>query len=230
MALTLFELAGDQGRRFSPFSWRTLMALRHKGLDAERVAVKFTDKDVIAFSGQDRVPVLGDGDTTVSDSWAIADYLEQTHPQTPSLFGGTVGRGGAKFINAWTDLQLHPHISRLIVRDVYDSVHPDDKAHFKETREARYGASFDSLHETRDQHLGAMREVLAPVRVALEDQPFLCGESAAYADYIVFGAFQWARCASPYALLEGHDPVHAWRERMLDVFDGFARAAPGYPV
>ena len=230
MALTLYELDGDQGRRFSPFCWRAIMALRHLGLDAERVAVKFTEKDKIAFSGQDRVPILRDGETTVCDSWAIADYLERTHAQAPSLFGGAIGRGGAKFINSWTDSQVHPRLVRLIVRDVFESVHPDDKAHYKETREARYGTSFDALYETRDQHLGAFREVLEPVRTALDGQPFLHGESAAYADYVVFGAFQWARCASPYALLETDDPVHAWRERMLDLFDGLARAAPGYPV
>ena len=51
-----------------------------------------------------------------------------------------------------------------------------------------------------------------------------------YADYIVFGAFQWARVVSPFKLLAEEDPVYAWREKLLDAFDGMARQSPGYPV
>jgi hypothetical protein len=31
-------------------------------------------------------------------------------------------------------------------------------------------------------------------------------------------------------LLEADDPIYAWRERLLDAFDGMARKSPGYPV
>ena len=51
-----------------------------------------------------------------------------------------------------------------------------------------------------------------------------------YADYIVFGPFQWARVVSPFKLLAEEDPIHAWREKLLDAFDGMARKSPGYQV
>jgi glutathione S-transferase len=35
---------------------------------------------------------------------------------------------------------------------------------------------------------------------------------------------------SPFKLLAADDPVYAWRERLLDAFDGMARKTPGYPV
>jgi glutathione S-transferase len=35
---------------------------------------------------------------------------------------------------------------------------------------------------------------------------------------------------SAYRLLEDDDPVHAWRGRMLGLFDGLAASAPGYPM
>jgi hypothetical protein len=41
--------------------------------------------------------------------------------------------------------------------------------------------------------------------------------------------FMWARCTSPLELLAADDPVHAWRERLLDAFGGMARAAPTGP-
>ena len=56
------------------------MALAHKGLAVETVPWRFTEKAVLAFSGQGRVPVIRDGDAVVSDSWSIAEYLEATYP------------------------------------------------------------------------------------------------------------------------------------------------------
>ena len=60
--------------------------------------------------------------------------------------------------------------------------------------------------------------------------PRVAGDAPAYADYIVFGAFLWARGVSGFRLLEADDPVHAWRERMLDAHDGLARRAPAHEV
>ncbi|MGL4964315.1 MAG: hypothetical protein ACRC67_24000 [Inquilinus sp.] len=49
-ALTLYELAGaDAALRFSPHCWKTRMALAHKGLEADRLPWRFTEKDAIAF-------------------------------------------------------------------------------------------------------------------------------------------------------------------------------------
>jgi glutathione S-transferase len=60
----------------------------------------------------------------------------------------------------------------------------------------------------------------------LKDQKYLSGEAPAYPDYILLGSFLWPRTLSPLELLEKDDAVYAWRERMLDLFDGFARNAP----
>jgi glutathione S-transferase len=46
----------------------------------------------------------------------------------------------------------------------------------------------------------------------------------------MFGGFQWARAISPFQLLKSGDPVHAWRERLLDAFGGMARNSAGYAV
>ena len=67
---------------------------------------------------------------------------------------------------------------------------------------------------------------LAPLRTTMMAQPFLGGDAPDYADYCVFGGFMWARSVSAFALLSSDDPVHAWRERMLDLHGGMARAAP----
>ena len=81
MSIVLYDLAGeDPDVRFSPYCWRTRFALAHKGLPVETVPWRFTDREAIAFSGQGKVPVIQDDGTVVSDSWAIAEYLEDQVP------------------------------------------------------------------------------------------------------------------------------------------------------
>ena len=93
MERKLYELcAAEDGRVYSPYCWRTRMALAHKGLDAEFIPWRYSEVDVIKQHGSVEVPVLLDGNKAVFDSWAIANYLEDNYPDRPSLFGGNGGR------------------------------------------------------------------------------------------------------------------------------------------
>ena len=231
MTLKLFELVGtDVGRPFSPFCWRTRMALAHKGLSAESIPWCFTEKDAIAPHKSEKVPVLLDGENSVADSWAIANYLEDRYPDRPSLFGGDGGRAMGRMINWWGDIAVVGGMFPLIVADIPAHLKPVDAAYFRASREARFGKPLEEVVAGRDKAVEGFRRALDPMRLTLKTQPFLGGDAPNYADYIVFGAFQWARVVSPFKLLAADDPVHAWREKLLDAFDGLARKSPGYPV
>jgi glutathione S-transferase len=231
MARVMYDLAGaDPARRFSPFCWRIRMALAHKGLEVETIPWRFTEKDKLAFSGQALVPVLVEGGEAVADSWAIANWLETRYPKAPSLFGGPAGLAVTHFVNSWTDSALHPWIARMVVRDILDCIRPEDAGYFRESRETRFGMTLEQFVAARSETLPEFRKALQPLRLALRGQAFLAGEAPAYADYIVFGAFIWARSVSPFQLLEADDPVHAWRGRMLGLFDGLAAGAPGHEI
>src|SRR3954469_25881287 len=146
MALKLFELVGtDAERPFSPFCWRTRMALAHKGLGAEKIPWCFTEKAAIAPHKSEKVPVLLDGETSVADSWAIANYLEDSHPDRPSLFGGAGGRAMARFINAWGDIAVIGGIFPLIIADIPNNLADVDAAYFRKSREARFGKSLEEV-------------------------------------------------------------------------------------
>jgi glutathione S-transferase len=231
MAITLYDLAGaEPDRRFSPFCWRIRMALAHKELPAETIPWCFTEKETLAPTGQGRVPVIVDKGRWLSESWVIANYLEDNYPERPSLFGGSAGRAVTRFVQGWADTALHPGLARFVVLDVWRHVHQKDKAYFRKSREERFGTTLEAVHSDREERLPAFRQSLQPLRSLLEAQPFLGGDKPLYADYIAFGGFQWARCISPFRLLEPDDPVAGWRERMLDLFGGLARASKGYPV
>jgi glutathione S-transferase len=228
MAIQLYELAAaDSDRRFSPFCWRIRMALAHKGLEADYLPMRFSEKEKIAFSDQSRVPVLVDGDRTVVDSWQIANYLDEAYPDTPSLLGDSATRALTLFVKHWDESVLPPLMFKLIILDVFHHLHDDDKDYFRSSREAKLGQSLEAFAECdRAATIQAFRQVLTPLRQTLHDTPYLAGDRPGFADYILLGRFQLARCTSPVKLLDSEDPVYAWRDRMLDAFDGLARNVP----
>tara|TARA_A100001037_G_scaffold299998_1_gene326685 strand:- start:396 stop:1136 length:741 start_codon:yes stop_codon:yes gene_type:complete len=229
MTITLYELAGAGDIRHSPYCWRTLMALKHKGFDDfERVPVYFRDRSPIAFSGQTNIPVLVDSERWINDSWGIACYLEDTYPDRPSLLGGDVGRAESYFVHAWVETLLgwkagQPGYFEILVWDAFEHLDPADKDWWRRDREVLLGP-LENYRDGKQQRADEFRPKLEPLRQTLLNQPFLCGNSPAYADYIVIGDFIWARMVSEFELIERDDPIHDWIERMLDLYDGLARA------
>jgi glutathione S-transferase len=229
MAVTLYDLAGsDAARRFSPFCWRAKMALAHKGFAVETVPWRFTEKDKLPQPNAGRVPVIVDDGRIVHDSTAIAEYLETRYAGRTSLFGGEAARVLTRFVQNWTETVVQPGIVRFVVLDIWRHLGPEDRAYFRQSREERFGASLEDVIADRMARLPAFRDSLTPLRRTLEHRQFLAGEAPAYADYVVFGAFQWARSISDFELLTADDPIAAWRARMLDAFGGLARKSPAY--
>jgi glutathione S-transferase len=224
--IALYELKGRGKRRYSLFSWRTRMALRHKGLEFESVPVKLSDKAAIEFSGGKTVPVIKDGETVVRDSWKIAEYLESRYPDAPTLFGGDIGRGVTLAFNTWVDRAVVPAMLQVIVADVHERVHAKDEAYFRQMMEKVLRMTLEESRAKRDAAVLQLGRVLAPMQEACKRQAFIAGAKPAYADYILFSVFQWARVMSPHELLGPEDHLCRWREQVLDLFGGFARNVP----
>lgn len=226
MAYVLYDLRAADGRSFSPFCWRARMALAHKGISPELRKVRFSDIAAIGCEAR-TVPVVLDGGTVVRDSWDIALYLDEKLPDAPPLFANDGERQYARFIHHWVLTQLHLPVFRTIAADIWDRLDPADQPYFRGSREKRLGgAKLESVRDNQAATLQGLRTGLAPLRSVLEQQPFLGGETPAYTDYIVFGAFQWARVISPVAMLESRDVVLRWLDRCLDLHGGLGRAEP----
>ena len=223
--ITLYDLAGaDPDLRFSPYCWRTKLALAHKGMPVDAMPWRFTETDTLAFSGQGRVPVIQDGATVVSDSWTIAVYLEQSAP-TPTIFGGVGGQAHARFINAWADSVVMPGIATLIVSDLLDVVAEKDRDYFRSSRESRFGKTLEEVQAGREDRVAAFRASLTPLRVALQGRPWLGGATPSYADHIVAGTLMWPRCTSAFPVVDPEGPISEWFGRVLDLYDGLGRSA-----
>jgi glutathione S-transferase len=229
MAIKLYDLAGaEEDRRFSPYCWRAKMALKHKGLEFETIPWRYSDREAIAFSGQGMVPVLVDGGKSVHDSFRIAEYLDEAYPSRPGLFNGAEGHALSLFLSNWAVRTVHPVLLKVVMLDLYAKLHEKDKAYFRESREKRFGMTLEQFAADPQGSLAAFRASLEPVRPVLQAYHFLSGKGPGFADYILFGTFQWARSVSPARLLEQDDPLYAWRERMLDLFGRYARESKGF--
>jgi glutathione S-transferase len=222
--IDLYELAGsDPAIRFSSYCWRIRMALAHKGVNARLIGWHFGDKRLPG--GNTTVPVLVDDGDVIGGSTEIAIYLDRKYAEGPSLFGDETSLAHAKFIIAWTDTVLQPALFPLIAADIFKLVKPSAQAYYRETREKRLGTTLEKAHASRSLALPAARALMQPLRTVVESEAFLGGDEPSYADYAVFGAFQWFRIVSSFGLLSEEDPVHAWQERMLELFDGVAAEA-----
>lgn len=224
MSIILYDLcAGDTARRFSPHCWKAKMALAHKGLDFETRGMPFTRIKEIGDGFSPTVPVIDDGGRLVRDSFDIALYLEGTYPDRPSLFRGEGGKANARFVEAWSQSEIHPRLTRLMVADIHAILAQPDQAYFRESREKSLGSRLEDVQAGRDERIDDLRRALTPLRHTLKRQDFIGGETPLFADYIVFGALQWARVVSPITLLADDDAVAVWFGRLLDMHGGVGR-------
>ena len=171
------------------------------------------------------VPVIEDGGRFFGDSWTIANYLEEVYPERPSLFGGAAGRAPTLFLLNWVTEALHRGVAELVVLDIHDQLGERDKAYFRSSRERRFGRTLEEVQQGRETRVETFRKSLEPLRKTLAAQPWLSGDEPLYADYVAFGALQWPRIVSRFALLNDDDPVSQWFVRCLDLFEGLGRRA-----
>lgn len=225
MTIILHSLCGtDTKRPFSPHCWKAVMALSHKGLDFVERPVPFTGIPALENGFSRTVPILNDNGHLVSDSFAIALYLEDTYPDRPSLFKGEGGKAMARFVEGYTQTVLQAALMPIIVMSIHDILPEKDKAYFRESREARLGRPLEEVVATRaEAEKAAFPGKLEPLRHMLKFQPYLGGDSPLFADYILFGALQWARVTSGSLPLSADDPAMEWFGRCLDLFEGRGR-------
>jgi glutathione S-transferase len=155
------------------------MALAHKQLAYETIPWRFTEKGAIASSGQKLVPVMVDGDRWIADSWIIANHLEDTYPDNPSLFGDSGARALTRHYSNIAD-GLVGAIFPFVALDILDHIAEPDRAYFRESREKRLGMPLETFVADREKKLPALQASLLPIRRTLEAQPFFGGDWPLY--------------------------------------------------
>lgn len=221
MPIQLYDLAGaDPALRFSPYCWRTKLALMHKGLDFETVPWRFTDKDVLAPTGQGRVPVIIDNGKWVNDSWSIALYLDEAYPTRPRIFPDAQSRTLARLVSAWCDNTVHAGTRALATPHIFALIHDKDRAYFRESREALLGMKLEQIGTDRQAAKAGFLNAIKPAEVTLADHTFLNGAAPGYADYALLGTLLWPFTVCSEDPIDRASAVGRWFERMLGLFEG----------
>ncbi len=225
MSIKIYELCGaDEDVVFSPHCWKTRLSLAHKGLDHESVPTPFTA--VAATEGGEgrRVPVIRDGDTVVEESFEIAKYLDQHYPNAPELVGGPAGQALTQMIINWSHTQVHSKVVALSLMEIFNTLAPADKEHFRTTREKLFGKTLEEFQAQFDtSDFGPLNAALLPLELTLRKQSYIGGETPLFADYVVFGPLQWLRVVKGLDTLPLDGKVGEWFEQLLDMYDGMGR-------
>ncbi|MCB1550258.1 MAG: glutathione S-transferase family protein [Hyphomicrobiaceae bacterium] len=227
MTIRMYDLRGARHElRFSPYCWRAKMALKHKGVDFETVPWTYTDKAILAPTGQGRVPVIVDGDRWVNDSWQIALYLDERYPDRPMLMKDEAARAHARFIAQWADTNVLPALRPILFMDVHNQIEDTQRAYFRKAREEMIGMTLEAFCADRAGARARLAQALQPAELTLAEHAFLGGGAPSYADHALFGSLAWGHYVSAEPIHDPKTAVGQWFERMLDLFDGYARKAP----
>jgi maleylacetoacetate isomerase len=118
----------------SSASYRVRIALAHKGLAFDYLPVHLAKNEQFnesyqAVSASRLVPLLRDGDHTLTQSMAIIEYLEETHPEPPLLPKDPAGRARVRALALDIACEVHPLNNLRVLRYLVHSlkVSEDDK-------------------------------------------------------------------------------------------------------
>jgi maleylacetoacetate isomerase len=118
----------------SSASYRVRIALALKGLDYDYMPVHLLKNEQLGpafaqISPAGLVPVLQDGDKLLTQSIAIIEYLDETHPEPSLLPGDAFQRARIRALGQDIACEIHPinnlRVLRYLVRDL--KVSEDDK-------------------------------------------------------------------------------------------------------
>lgn len=154
----------------SPFSRKVRLSLAEKRIEVELIEERYweQDSDFLRRNPAGKVPVLRLGNKLMSESVAICEYLEETHPNPPLMPRDAEGRFEVRRLIGWFDDKFysdctHKLLGERVFRKVMGTGYPDSTNVKAGSRAMRF-------------HLDYMTELL-------EHRRWLAGNEMTLADF-----------------------------------------------
>jgi len=149
----------------SSSSYRVRMALKLKGIEHQISPVHLVRdggeqfaEDYAALNPQQLVPTLVDGETVITQSMAMLEYLEERHPQPALLPGTSAERARVRAIAQAVACEISPLNNLRVLKYLTGSAGLDEEAklawyrHWTESGLAAVEKMLDSPHTGRFCH------------------------------------------------------------------------------
>ncbi len=154
----------------SPFSRKVRLCLAEKKIEVGLVEERYweQDPDFLRRNPAGKVPVLKMGSRTMSDSTAICEYLDETHPNPPLFPRNAEARCEARRLVGWFDDKFYHEVtSKLIGERVFRKVMGTG---YPDSTNVKAGAKAIKYH-------------LDYMAYLLEDRRWLAGNEMTMADF-----------------------------------------------
>ncbi|KDR83256.1 hypothetical protein GALMADRAFT_89103 [Galerina marginata CBS 339.88] len=215
MAIILYDIpsAKVSGNAWSANTWKTRYTLNIMGLPFKTEWVEYPDIEPLAKklgipptskkpdgSPYYTLPAIYDPSTKtyVSESQLIAEYLNRTYPDSPSLFpNNTLGLQSA--FEPMFMANIRP-LWTFLIPVVFRTLNPASSDYFRRTREQVFGKTMEELAPTGEAAVvqwNQYKEELGKVAILYEKNggkgPFIMGESPCWVDVLVASYTIWLR-------------------------------------
>ena len=119
----------------SSAAYRVRIALNFKGIPWETALIDLRapvsaqhTPEFRAVNPQGLIPVVADGDTVITQSLAIIEYLEETHPDPPLLPRSTADRAHARSLALAVACDIHPLGNTRVLKYLRETFGADENA------------------------------------------------------------------------------------------------------
>jgi glutathione S-transferase len=166
----------------SPFCRKVRLVMAEKRIEVELVEERYweRDPDFLRRNPAGKVPVLRMNGRAMAESQAIAEYLEETHPEPPLMPGSPEARYEARRLCGWFDDKFHREVTANLL---YERVNKKiTKEGFPESRNVKAGAKAIKYHLDYMHWLLDQRRWLAGDAMTLAD--FAAAAHLSALDYI----------------------------------------------
>jgi glutathione S-transferase len=181
----------------SPYAMSAFVALHEKGLEFDINTVDLTAganraRDYAAASLTQRVPTLVHGDFSLSESSAIAEYLDDIFPGAPLYPADPQRRARARQIQAWLRSDLMPIREERNTQVIfYQARRAALSANAQTAAQTLFGAAQALLHDGREHLFGTW--CIADTDLALMLNRLALHGDAVPAHLAAYARRQWQR-------------------------------------